>query len=415
MSLKTTRRRYAGQYSWNRVIILPDGSRSEVTTPGLASNETWNDTINGGSYPGWRRAIELGNNATTGLTAYRRRIHQSGALGQATLVGIDKSKTYFTVIGNILPIPPETDPSGQSTSEAYKAAVISFRQQVRNKQQAFQGGVFVAELAKAVHMIRQPVSAMRNLVDVYLGKAKKLRRTHHSSRSRAYTDAYLEFTYGWNPLHRDAQDAAKALERVLHGRPEIQKITAYGRGPENASIGSQSITHGGILKWGFVYKTLLFGDVQLKGAVRVGVPDLMTDCFQQFGIDGTTSFLPTLWELLPWSFVIDYFSNVGNLIEAVSTADFTVIWGSNATKKRYVRTGFATPAPLAQQPSSPESYQRLSGNQPSYNDTIEYLTRGPFGMDQLDLSILDLSFKVPGIESPKKWLNMAALLRARYS
>lgn len=46
--------------------------------------------------------------------------------------------------------------------------------------------------------------------------------------------------------------------------------------------------------------------------------------------------LPTIYELLPWSFVIDYFVNLNAIIAALSNAFISVDWVSKTTRKSYV-------------------------------------------------------------------------------
>lgn len=191
------------------------------------------------------------------------------------------------------------------------------------------------------------------------------RRTSHayagwkdalSETSKTASEALLAYQYGIRPLISDVKGAVSEYYKVRSGTPLIRKFTASA----HASAG----------KWG--------GKVQ-------GNQDLYTTqwaqkasvvCWAQF-TDGAQAYDTTAarlgltnpallaWELIPYSFVIDWFLGVGNFLEAsatitgvqrvgihVTTRTTETSVGSNlgGTSSRYVKTvsrEFKTSLPVA--------------------------------------------------------------------
>lgn len=426
MSTRNYPHTYRGITSWvRRTTQLVTPPVVTITNGDILTGfNSWTDSITSTSNPAWRSIIAAGGNATTALTAVRQGFRQDFGIASCTLVtpGVQETVTFNK--GFMVPYIACDYPGSISTTDAVRQAVIGFRRQVHNAQTSFQAGTFVYELAKTVHTLRRPVQAMRDLVLSYTSKVNRhlgdrhnrkryARDTGHSSSGRFLSDAYLEFTYGWNPLWHDARNAAQALHRVCSGRRDVLRISSYGKGPEIASYFSGKVSLAN-MNVGYTYVKKLFADCRMVGAVSCGVPPFGTDVLRQFGLDGTTAFVPTLWEILPWSFVIDYFTNAGALIEAASVCDFSVNWGSQAIKQRCTLGGETRLDP-DDQPNPKSSYIDIGVTPVKFTGEWEFLQRGGFGTSDLDISVGDLTFNVPGVESPKKWLNMAALLRARFS
>jgi hypothetical protein len=49
------------------------------------------------------------------------------------------------------------------------------------------------------------------------------------------------------------------------------------------------------------------------------------------------NFIPTVWELLPWSFLVDYFGNINSVLEAYTTDIAGVKWASKTVYTGSVR------------------------------------------------------------------------------
>jgi hypothetical protein len=178
-------------------------------------------------------------------------------------------------------------------------------------------GVDFAEHRQAIGMI---VSTATTLLNTYLAvrqgrfgdAAKALRMKFLPKRVSKFKSAgnnWLEFHFGWEPLIGDMYDAIKVIADPVksysleRGRATIRgfKQTAavdYGSVIESwTANGSLSVTQG----------------VRLKFASPGASHTL-----DQWGINNP---LVIAWELVPFSFVVDWFVNVGDFLQ--SQTDFT--------------------------------------------------------------------------------------------
>jgi hypothetical protein len=119
-------------------------------------------------------------------------------------------------------------------------------------------------------------------------------------------DDYMTARYALRPLVIDAQNALKALE----------KSEAYGasrataRGFERAKDEWNDVIAGTESDGTYLYD--LRRKTTVSTDIRAGVlTDVITSQLSNWGMD---QFLETAWEIVPFSFVLDWFVNIGQLI-----------------------------------------------------------------------------------------------------
>jgi len=136
---------------------------------------------------------------------------------------------------------------------------------------------------------------------------------------------WLEYSYGWKPLFGDIHDAIKSLESpykeaVIKGNGKFEAISNI-----NLSSGQQ-LTKGQIKA---TYR------VQYGCTLKVTNPNLA-----QATQLGLTNPLSVVWEVIPFSFVVDWFTPVGAFLENYSFGyglSFTRKWATY--KKLWVPIG----------------------------------------------------------------------------
>lgn len=183
--------------------------------------------------------------------------------------------------------------------------------------------VSAVELPKTLELIRSSLSTIRQIrKSVVTGNPEYAKRAIGNQRKGSAPSAseyvrqtahnrWLELRYGWTPLVFEVQGAIKALNRTQENPPR-----ATSRGFEHAE-GTNSVLHqwnggsaSGLQDFRFVREKTL--DVR---AYALYTADLKFQRARDFGV----SELPlALWELVPYSFVVDWFVNIGNWIEALT-------------------------------------------------------------------------------------------------
>lgn len=114
---------------------------------------------------------------------------------------------------------------------------------------------------------------------------------------------WLEMQYGWLPLLGDSFEAAKAFEAISNGpRTQLYRVSIKKKAIGN---GSQSPTY-----FGIPYTEEL-------------AQHLRYECVEEIGFSRQLGLLDPLsvaWELMPWSFVIDWFIPIGSYLDLVNQA-----------------------------------------------------------------------------------------------
>jgi hypothetical protein len=117
--------------------------------------------------------------------------------------------------------------------------------------------------------------------------------------------------------------------------------------------------------------------------------------------------LPAAWELIPYSFLVDYFTNIGNVIQAYTLDTSGVRWLEKGTRTSSYNYVAEVNMVLSALPFPRELY--------SYVDVIQNLPGGSNGYEIIRFSrnkyeqsiIPSLEFSIPGLGL--KWLNLTAL------
>jgi hypothetical protein len=277
----------------------------------------------------------------------------------------------------------------------------------RDKQTAIYGGVVLGELRETLRLIRNPAKLFRQGLDTYLGGVHKHARKHgRSSAGRFAADSWLQNSFGWQPLLRDIDGAARALAQLNTERLALEPIVTYGR--NEALLNDSDQDSGGNYPRWWVHKLVKQENlVIIRGAIRLKTrdesPTLMEARNFGFSLD---SFVPTVWELIPYSFLADYFTNIGDILSAWSFSICNVSWLNTTIVKR-VSNKHTCHSPQWQ--DLPDGYRWLRrtfipGSSYGWRKSVE---RSP-----LASLVPQLEFEIPGMSSTK-WLNLAALARLK--
>lgn len=119
---------------------------------------------------------------------------------------------------------------------------------------------------------------------------------------------WLEYSYGWKPLVEDIHDAAEVLSAPLD--PQwIQESNSELFSRMYSDFVDQGVNG---------HAATFRNEVMLKVFARVGGVVAMTNPnLQAYKNAGLTNPLAWVWELIPFSFVADWFGSVGDFIESL--------------------------------------------------------------------------------------------------
>lgn len=372
--------------------------------------------LHGHDTPGWRWAISHGGAPFGDLIANRVELTASHAhhyMAVLPIYFVNGEWRQMYIVGEtatgfsncLLPFS-----YGAPSLSAINSAKAKYVQKATNIHRAVQGGVVFGELKETIHMIHGAASLLGGGITSYFGVLKKARRSlrnaSKTTKLEFLRNQYLTYTYGWGPLVSDIKSGAEALARYRLQRPERTPVRA------NASEEKQISK----TQWGGTIGSLGFGcrnqvtdltDCVIYGAYDTSVPE-SSHPFDLSGL-GLRDFIPTIWELIPYSFLVDYFTNIGTIISAYSYVNTGVVYSGMTTK--VTRTCRATDYD-AQLTNIPVSVNPLD----PHNGVIESFSTGENAWVSMTIHRIknpDLtpSFQVSlGGLSPRRILNIVALL-----
>ena len=202
----------------------------------------------------------------------------------------------------------------------------------------FEGMVFLGQLGKTLHQIRHPAQTLRKGVREFIRLSKKRAKqeTRHSFK-KVLADTWLEANYGWAPLFSDIKGGNEALKDLI-ARPAIETRMAKGYAEKmyftTSFDGDYDVLGDNVV--GITVNTDYWISMLYRAEIVLTCPSTLTMNNATLGFD-PANIVPTVWELVPWSFLIDYFTNVGEVLNAWSFPDWRIRWINRSFKESHKR------------------------------------------------------------------------------
>lgn len=402
-----------------------DGTHVEVLTSPIISPASTYAIGKGGPINGWQKKLKDNVSCQTPLTVDSIEYNQQGTssllrINQPPSAGFryveQKSTVYFTLSSE------EKDLVEDPTllSDLVSRTETMFKSKVASSQRELDAGVFIAELGQTRAMLGKRAGQLLTGFMSYADKANRIKRLWQSRSpenrrksidmfNKQLANDWLEFMFGAIPLAHDIVGGFEAIDALLNEQPPIRVIKMQG---QTSSLGWPSFRT--VNKWNVNYNRLGLKSqkvsVKYKGAIEAE-RSLSTDrsilsnyitISKRFGTD-MDSFLPTVWEVAPWSFLVDYFTNVGDVLNAYGFHKKTLVWywrGTKSVSENIIETRGVS--------SSHASGELLSGG--SSRDMVikTAKTRSVPEFEQFPV----YCFEIPGMRS-LKWANIGALIIAK--
>jgi len=151
-------------------------------------------------------------------------------------------------------------------------------------------------------------------------------------------DQYLELVFGWRPLISDVYSLAKTAARATVETRPLLRVTASSQAPPTSSIYQSVVGPADCLQR---YTSLAKGELSVQAIAylkqSVQGPSQGLERILELSGFNLESFVPSVYNLIPWSFAVDYFSNLGDVISAATTCQSNVIGYVRSTRELTTR------------------------------------------------------------------------------
>jgi len=296
---------------------------------------------------GWRQMLKINPVLVGTITSTETRIlFNSRAFYDVELLRKDNKYTQWSMQYCI------DDPGTpyafnlDAEEEAIEIATKQLYTRYHSATRAIQGGVFLGELHELIRLIRHPAELIRDLTTLFLRKGFSLRKVYYQTIATLTTSTlpgntinqkirrltkklqkdiaalWLWYQFGMKPLIQDAQDAADHFRYFAEEKPlffGVINASATVR-KQNASpvVSRKQVSAVNFCYYKFTNISNSYATVKLRAAYQI----LSSASVGIVGTErlgaGIRDFVPTIWELLPYSFLVDYLVNVSEVIEAWS-------------------------------------------------------------------------------------------------
>ncbi len=308
---------------------------------------------------------------------------------------------------------------GSLSTSARNRLNVKFLQKLKSSQNTFNGGEFLGEIAETLHGIRHPAEALRTGLREYLFTLKKRcsgikTRLAFTERRKAINKivagTWLEWRFQINTTLQDIHDAGQAYNDLFDDAAGLHPMTKIVASVDDSVVdlgwGERFFRPGNF--WHVWSDTNPLRKVSGRMVGLVDVTVLQPVRFDtRLGIS-PRDWTPTIWNLLPMSFVADYFVNIGDCLSAggVCTAGLKVLVLTTRTKRRYEASAkMYEPLTRAALNGAGVITDSLSGTESKMVYTTDYWLRTV-------LNPVDDLWVIPTVSFPTsstQWINMAAL------
>jgi hypothetical protein len=184
----------------------------------------------------------------------------------------------------------------------------------------FDGLVFVAELNETMRFLRNPIGGWVRFLEYAKRQKRRNSRLDGTKVIDFISSNWLAYRYAVRPLVFDTINLIDAVNKTIEGQ-EPKRFTARGTASD---AGSESYTG---LSSSYAANVRLNTSTSRNVSVRAGILYESKAGADNFG---TSLYrIPVaLWEVVPFSFVVDWFINIGDYVGAISPKVGVKVLGS---------------------------------------------------------------------------------------
>lgn len=371
--------------------------------------QKWENSVDGDYLPDWKNRVKNMVGATTNCDGFKFVVNSTGFCSWFTDAHYGNfgflrvsSFTGNPSQGFYAAFHPVTSPS-LITSVNNRAKAL-FVQKAQQELSSFESGQDLGELKQTIEAIIHPLKSLRTHVSSYFASVKKLKHRYKDAVSlrKAVADTYLEWTFGWVPLTHDIADGIVGLSNT---RLPAHPVESHAHG-EEINYQNYSPTIGGTIPYRADTYVKSICSVRMKGMVSCYIDGEPPSLQQELRLL-PRDFVPTAWDLLPYSFVVDYFLNVGDVISAFSFPSSALKWCNFSQRSETVlrETYHIDRKHIAESLYVPPWEYTVTESGSPLEMVATSFSRRSFSPSDL---VPQLAFSLP--LSSKPWENIAALI-----
>lgn len=324
-------------------------SSGTLTSSGTHRIKTWVRT------PGYR-TIPKANLPINAYTDYHARLRTSFWSGTSEY----NSATGVSTNAYLPQYPCSLGQSEGYFSGTYSAWVADPAQNVASRLSSAENSVLVKVLGKASDAkvnVAVTLAEASKTSDMILDTARRIDRAYRALRRGNFREVarqlnispnrvhnnWLAYKYGWTPLLMDVKNAAEFFAQQHVGRPIRFTVKSHQATNFVYNRSVNYVPYGGSTP-NYATTEALTGHIVHRCKLWLEVTNPTASAVQQLGISNP---LLIAWELVPYSFVFDWFCQVGNYLQGLTALQgLTVRKGmrSNLTEFEVSRSVPATTA-----------------------------------------------------------------------
>lgn len=343
MATTRTRQRTTGYAKTSRTYTYTNPGQSSVTTVSYPGYTGGIESVSDNNNVGFRQARDQGCVVLSDLVLFRSS--RSFTPGNQSA---GSSSGWTGVMSGDMMSMLQYGPANQANMSVSTISTnaLFLKAMAKMNRADILMGENLAEIGQILSMIRSPFKTSLKL----LGKMSKYRKLRlgktTASAFKACSDAWLEYRYGWKPILLDCQKIIEATHKKRESKEKRRLVARAGESVSNKGSGSWPcrINIGGYRasegssSWSVSTRVSVGIVYDVKN--RTSSDDLM----KLLGMR-PSDLIPTMWELVPYSFVVDWFSNVGDWLQAITPDPFVNPrgnWMTSVTETLSERQGTST-------------------------------------------------------------------------
>jgi hypothetical protein len=329
------------------------------------NGSTWSNVLHsvnltgsrsGTRVPDWKQKIADGLNASSDFTSDRKEMLEmspsTASLSAVAYSGSPPATLKESFEGFVVRPSNTLNHLSVVTVDAQAAALQRIYAKIRSEYQKLNSSAVVAEGLDVIRQFGAPMSAIIGLTNRRINRLELASRGLKGSTAfrkiewaKIVAGTWLEYSFGLKPL---ISDSVKIAEALAHWQDEADydfhsRARVVGRGTSNAVTqptpsssllySSGKLFYQGVDRTETTYKEQYVCGLGASHRADIGSNERLR---QLLGFT-PENWIPAIWEVVPWSWLIDYFTNVGQILQAGVTSTADVRWTCRTVSRETIR------------------------------------------------------------------------------